>query len=67
MDFTDEEWETILWAVGGKEWLVLKLRQWVDQINAGDEIEKVEPKLAGALVTPEEVEALIAHVERSGR
>ena len=67
MDFTEQEWETILWAVGGKEWLVRKLRQWLDQINAASDIEKAEPKLAGALVTPEEVEALIAHVEQSGR
>jgi hypothetical protein len=67
MDFTEQEWETILWAVGGKEWLVRKLRQWLDQINAADQIEKVEPRLAGALVTPEEVEALIAHVEGNRR
>jgi len=67
MDFSDEEWETILWAVGGKEWLVRKLREWLDQINAADEIEKLKPKLAGALVTPNEVEALIQHVEQSGR
>lgn len=65
MDFSDQEWETILWAVGGREWLVLKLRQWLDQVNAADDIE--EPKLAGALVTPEEIEALIAHVEGGGR
>jgi hypothetical protein len=67
MDFTEQEWETILWAVGGKEWLVRKLRQWLDQINAADEIDKVEPRLAGALVTPEEIEGLIAHIEQSGR
>ncbi len=66
MDFSDQEWQTLLWAIGGKEWLVAKLRQWLAQINAASELEKVEPKLAGALVTPEEIEALIDHVDQSG-
>jgi hypothetical protein len=46
-------------------WLVLKLRQWLDQINAADD--RGEPRLTSALVTLEEVEALIQHVEQSGR